>query len=215
MLLIVTSSTSTRAADIDDEFVFGILKYKITSENPKTVTLVKYDGDEPSGELVIPATVTYEGNSYSVTAIGDKVFQYCTTLTSVTIPKSVTSIGNYAFQFCANLPFVTIPEGVTSIGESAFYYCSGLISVTIPEGVTSIGRNAFYDVKHIINKSKCTDGRPWGALLENGTIVGDFVYEDDTKVKLLVYIGKGGEVTIPKGVTSIGNIAFSNCTRLT
>ena len=149
----------------------------------------------------------------SVTSIGEWTFSKCTSLTSVTIPKSVTSIGNEAFYNCTSLTSVTIPESVTSIGNEAFYKCTSLTSVTIPESVTSIGKRAFYDVRHIINKSKCTDADHWGAIHEGGIVYGDFVYEDDTK--LLVYIGKGGEVTIPKGVTTIGQEAFRNCTSLT
>ncbi len=97
-----------------------------------------------------------------VTSIGDRSFEDCSSLASVTppesmteafsgcdgltsvmIPKGVTSIGNRAFG-CSSLTSVTIPEGVTSIGDSAFEGCSSLTSVTIPEGVTSIGDSAFY-----------------------------------------------------------------------
>ncbi|MBQ3616844.1 MAG: leucine-rich repeat protein, partial [Bacteroidales bacterium] len=190
MLLIVTSSTSARAA-VSYDFVSGDLRYKI-NEDGKTVTLVRYDGNQPSGELIIPATVTNEGNSYSVTAIGDNVFNSCTSLTSV-----------------------TIPENVTAIGERAFVNCYSLTSVTIPENVTSIGEDAFFGVRHIINKSNCTDPDHWGAFVENGTVDGDFVYENDTKAKLLLYIGKGGDITIPESVTAIGDKAFFNCKSLT
>ncbi len=71
LLLIVTSSTSARAA-VSYDFVSGDLRYKI-NEDGKTVTLVRYDGDRPSGELIIPATVTNGDKEYSVTAIGDNL----------------------------------------------------------------------------------------------------------------------------------------------
>ena len=79
----------------------------------------------------------------SVTSIGNRVFDGCSGLTSVTIGNSVTSIGEWAFQGCSGLTEVTIPNSVTSIGEGAFYGCSGLTSVTIPNSVTSIGLFAF------------------------------------------------------------------------
>ena len=50
----------------------------------------------------------------------------------------VTSIGEYAFEYCSGLTSVTIPDSVTSINKWAFYDCSGLTSVTIPDSVTSI-----------------------------------------------------------------------------
>ena len=96
-----------------------------------------------TGNVVIPATVTYLGTTYSVTSIGDQAFFNCEGLTSVTIPNSVTSIGSSAFYLCTGLTSVTIPNSVTSIGEYAFEYCSNLTSITIPNSVTSIGNYTF------------------------------------------------------------------------
>ena len=67
----------------------------------------------------------------SVTSIGDRAFQNCSGLTSITIPNSVTSIDQQAFIHCSGLVSVTIGKNVTSIGSSAFNDCSGLISVTV------------------------------------------------------------------------------------
>ena len=83
----------------------------------------------PTGDLVIPTSVTYNGNTYSVTRIGNSAFSSCSGLTSVTIPISVTSIGKSAFYGCSGLTSVTIPNSVTSIGKTAFSGCSGLTSV--------------------------------------------------------------------------------------
>ncbi len=56
-----------------------------------------------SGDIVIPPSVTYNGQPYSVTSIGEQAFSNCFRLTSVTIPHSVTGIGSEAFGNCENL----------------------------------------------------------------------------------------------------------------
>ena len=97
-----------------------------------------------TGDLVIPASVTYDNITYSVTSIDSSAFEGCTGLTTVTIPDSVTSIGMSAFRACIYLTSVTIGNSVTSIGYYAFQGCTGLTTVTIPNSVTSIGNYAFY-----------------------------------------------------------------------
>ena len=104
-----------------------------------------------SGDVVIPATVSYNGTTYNVTELRSitvtnasyGTFDDCTHLISINIPNSVTTIGNYTFYKCSGLTSVTIPNSVTTIGNYAFYKCSGLTSVTTPNPLTTIGEFAF------------------------------------------------------------------------
>jgi hypothetical protein len=77
-----------------------------------------------STEIEISTTVIYEDKEYSVTNIGDRAFESCTSLISIQIPNSVTSIGDYAFCDCTSLTNLQIPNSVTSIGDGAFSDCS-------------------------------------------------------------------------------------------
>ena len=52
-----------------------------------------------NGECIIPDSVTY---------IGEAVFDYCSSLTSITIGNGITSIGRLAFAECTNLVSITI-----------------------------------------------------------------------------------------------------------
>ena len=99
--------------------------------------------EKPTGDLVIPDSITHNGTNYPVSSIGDYAFLSCTELTSVTIPNSVTSIGVQAFSGCSGLTSVTIGNSVTDIGVCAFSACIGLTSVTIPNSVTCIKELSF------------------------------------------------------------------------
>ena len=74
--------------------------------------------ERPTGNLIIPESIEYEGLQYSVRSIDEGAFDGCSGLTSVTIPNSVTSIEVSSFDGCSGLTSVTIPSSVTSIGQS-------------------------------------------------------------------------------------------------
>ena len=110
--------------------------------------VAQQDSSAISGTVNIPSAVTYNNNTYSVTAIGNYAFIVCTSLTSVTIPNSITSIGQGAFFGCSGLTSISIPNSVTSIGAEAFRSCS-FVSVTIPNSVSSIGSHAFITCRNL------------------------------------------------------------------
>ena len=128
----------------------------------------------------------------SVTSIGDHVFYSCNSLNSITIPDSVTSIGGYAFSGCTALTSITIPDSVTSIGGGAFSGCTALTSITIPDSVTSIGRDAFY---------RCTSLTSI-TIPDSVTSIGEYTFSRCTSLT---------SITIPDSVTSIGKSAFDSC----
>ena len=130
-----------------------------------------------------------------VISIGAEAFQYCYSLSSITIPDSVTSIGNDVFRGCDSLSSITISDSVTSIGSAAFNSCSSLSSITIPDSVTSIGNKAFYNCYSL---SSIT-------IPDSVTSIGEWAFQ---------YCYSLSSITIPDGVTSIGDQAFYNCRSL-
>ena len=63
------------------------------------------------GPLTIPATVTHEGITYTVTEIGDESFDAYDNdlkLTEVTLPSTITAIGYYAFDGCYSITKMTV-----------------------------------------------------------------------------------------------------------
>ncbi|MDY5075443.1 MAG: leucine-rich repeat domain-containing protein [Paludibacteraceae bacterium] len=152
LLAVLLTTLSTHAYD----FQSGDLYYNITSSNTVEVTYqelwssANYQGLTTA---TIPATVTYNGTTYSVTSIGDGAFYYCSALTSITLPNSVTSIGTYAFEYCSSLTSIVVESGNTMydsrencnaiIETASNTLIVGCQSTTIPNSVTSIGSKAF------------------------------------------------------------------------
>ena len=88
------------------------------SSNPLSYAHNLYINNELLTNLVVPEFVT-ELKNYA--------FYGCSCLTGeLSIPNSVVSIGERAFQNCIGLTSLTIPNAVTNIGNSAFGGCYGL-----------------------------------------------------------------------------------------
>ena len=131
--------------EMNYDFMVDGIYYRITGTNPRTVEVTYRDTGYNcySGEVNVPGTVTHDGVTYTVTAIGNSAFRKCADLTSLTLPNTITEIKPLAFYYCDGLTSLEIPNSVTTIHNEAFWICRGLTHVTIPNSVTSIGFNAF------------------------------------------------------------------------
>ena len=199
LLVALLTSLSTHAYD----FQSGDLYYNITSSNTVEVTYQESWSESNYQGLTtatIPATVTNNGTTYSVTSIGDGAFMRCSSLTSITIPNSVTSIGGSAFYGCSSLTSITIGNSVTSIESGAFESCSSLTSV-------------IWNAKNCAGWSSIS--APFCASLAKITSF-TFGEEVETIPSYLCYgMSFLTSITIPNSVTSIGGGAFSDCSSLT
>ena len=117
------------------------LTYTLNNDGTATVS----GCDRTVTSIKIPSNVESNGQTYTVTSIGNGAFSECRSLTSVDIPDGVTSIGGYAFASCYSLTSVTIPGSVTSIGDRAFGDCTKLTNITFAgANPPSFGPNVFY-----------------------------------------------------------------------
>ena len=107
-----------------------------------------YQGfEEPQGEIILPETVVYEGQTYVVTEIDKNTFHSCTNLTGIlAIPNTVKTIGHSCFWHCTGFTQLVLPEALESIGYAAFYGCSGLTgTLVLPETITVLQNMIFGD----------------------------------------------------------------------
>lgn len=78
----------------------------------------------------------------AVAHIGDRAFRSCTLLSDVQLGK-VESLGDHCFEFCKSLTAVTLPATVRSVGKRAFSFCDKLEAVYFLSDPETLGDSIF------------------------------------------------------------------------
>lgn len=224
LLLVLQISVVATAYDFEVDGIY----YNIRGNEASVTYIFEYIDEEYggsvfysdySGDITIPAIVTYNDLSYSVTSIDNGAFFRCTGLASIDIPNSVTTIAQRAFWGCIGLTNIRIPDSVTTIGQSAFWGCTGLTNIDLPISVTTIGSDAFSGTSWYNNQPdgmiyagvvalKYKGTMPEGThitLNEGTSVIAEWAFNSCT--------GLTG-ITIPNSVATIGNYAFQGCINL-
>ena len=247
-LLTIAALLCSISASAHDFEVDGIY-YNITSETDLTVEVIfqgsswSQDLHEYTGKVVLPESLVYNGNIYSVTSIGNFAFMGCSNLKSVSIPNSVTSIGAAAFSGCSSLTSISIPNSVTIIGPHAFdgtpwiakqsdgvIYVNNVLygykgemptntSIVVREGTVSLSGDAFFGCSNLTDITIPNSVTSIGSGAFNGcsNLTSITIPNSVTSIENYTFEGCSNlsSITIPNSVTSIGAGAFSGCSSLT
>ncbi len=217
--------TALTSLGLDDK---GVIPKGLTAIESKSFYFCKL----LQGDLVIPDTVT---------TIGASAFDFCSSLTAITMSDSVTELdaAGYQFEQCASVKKIVLSANLTTLPKNCFFSCSSLeeipdlknvtrieracfqhadkvTAITIPETVTYLGNNAFghCDALETVN------------LLGNPEQVDSTFYASPklktfNAPKLTTICKKMFErsenmtaFVVPDQVTYIGEMAFNNCTAL-
>ena len=180
--------------------------------------------EDYAGDIVIPAQVVYNDNTYNVTTIGYRAFAECKDLTSLVIPASITKIEEYAFLGRTGLTSIIIEEGnpvydsrdncnaiIITDGDKLYYGCKNTV---IPGTVKEILALAFLsciELKEINLPEGLThimDAAFYGCsgltsitIPESMTYLGWYAFEGCTGIK---------SITIPKNVSYISAECFNS-----
>jgi hypothetical protein len=162
--------------------------------------------------LLLPTTMNaqfeYTNESGNITITG-----YNGTGGDVVIPPAidgfpVRTVGNWAFQFCASVTSITLGTNVITVGTGAFSGCSGLTNISVdpihPRFSSVDG--VLFD-KSGATLFQCPGGRI-GVYAVPATVI---VIADAA----FLGCGKLSGVMIGTNVASVGNGAFNGCSTLT
>lgn len=141
----------------------------------------------------------------------------------VTIGATVESVPDYAFMGCSSIEKLNIGKAVRRIGKFAFKGIKSLTMITIPEGIEAIGGGAFADCENLsqVNFNAINCHSAFDIVAD--TITYPFVGKN--KIEFIVFgkkvtsIPEGmfaysqiiEQLEIPRGITSMGGMAFGNC----
>lgn len=170
-----------------------------------------------SGDIVIPESISYDGNNYtvvratngafqntditgitlpnSITSLGNSCFKFCNNLTSVKLPDNITSLGDYTFMGCSDLSVIELPKKLISLGVSCFLNCN-ITKLTLPNSITTIGQGCFYSCSNLETVT----------LPQNITNLPASCFRDCKKLS---------GITLHEGITSLGESCFAGCSSLT
>ena len=190
------------------------LNYNLYSDY--TATLLGATSEDIS-VLNIPASVTYGGQEYKVTKIGDHAFVGKSSLTSISGGENITKIGYKAFSGCSALIGNIVFNNVKNIGDDAFKECgNGELNLTFNNlECETIGSGAFKsfngtvnlygNVKYILNNAfyneKKHENFQVNANLNGITIIQDINF----------YNIKEGDISLEVNNVEIGPDTFSDC----
>lgn len=198
------------------DFEEGGISYLITDKDKGEVD-VTYGENRYRGDITIPSIVSHEGIEYTVTAIGERAFEYCTGLGSVTVPNTLRTIRKAAFNE-SSLSHIELPEELETIGVGGFIGCTKLTELIVPQTVTVIDKSAFNGCTNLSSISLPAELKELGArafslckALRNVNIPAGLTVIDEETFSSCEELT---EVIIPEGVETISTSAFYSCTKL-
>lgn len=184
-----------------------------------------------NGEIVIPASVNYNGKSYNVTAIGEKAFAYNDV--SVNMPEGIKIIKEEAFCGCTMIS-LKIPSTVERIKKNAFFFWNpktdekGNVLNSIPKIIVP-NLSAWMKIEHESHLFTVEDkeysrinsggmGSGWALYTDENMELKELIVPDDIdSIRAYAFSGCRSftSVSMKDRVKSIGNYAFYRCLPLT
>ena len=241
LLFAIVTSIGTISAWTYEHVQVGDLYYNIDDVTQQAEVTYEKSNDNNNytslANVVVPPSINYGEQNYSVTSIGNDAFYKCLTLVSITMSDNIVSVGQNAFcncthlkevtlsgnleeivfktfGYCVSLESIVIPDNVISIDRYAFAGCELLSEIVIGENVTKIDLNAFVScnqIKSVLWKPRKCDCK---YLFKGKTTIESFILGEKVE-EIPEYLCQGLNkipyIIIPNSVKKIGAAAFYGC----
>ena len=190
-----------------NSMVFGCNNLKEISL-PSSLKLISQSGTF-SGASALQSINLPEDVEFGKLAVS--MFDGCSSLTGITLPKSLTSIPNGYFRDCSSLLSVTAKGEITSIEDSAFTGCTSLPGVSFSGTLASVGNSAFKGCEGLTSAPNLSHVTKMGTSAFEGC---KYLFADvdlSSLDKIPDYAFRYSQVSVTKlsdTLTSIGNQAF-------
>ena len=172
-----------------------------------------------AGEHIVRYKFTNDTN------VENNNFRNCTAITKMIVPDNFTRLsGSQAFYITSNMTEIELPDTITSMGSYTFGG-SGITSFHVPQSLTAVGYYSFtcpnltaVYIKDLSAYCKISFASNNSCPLYNGhylylndVLITDLVVPNDiTKMDGFQFYGfYGNSITIPSGLTNIGDRTFS------
>ena len=134
----------------------------------------------------------------TVMQMGQRVFENCEDLTSVTMYASIVGVPDYTFYNCSNLSAIELADNYTYIGQYAFYNCAKLeTEITIGSQVQEVRKYAYYGAYSVTGIN---------IIGASGLKIGEYAFYGNSRVTTL---------TLGSSIVEISTSAFANLYALT
>ncbi len=228
MLQLLTDDFYYFYATFSDLVELDGLYYRLLNK-AKTAQVEMMVDETSLSDIVIPESLNYFGNKYSVTSIAPNAFKESLCLTSVTIPASIERIEHGAFYNCISLKAVFISnlakwcniEFKNSSDNPLSYahhlYLDGVevTNLVIPDGVEKISEWAFYGCDGLASVDTGRETKTIGSgAFRNCTVLKDVTIGSSVKtIEGSAFEGccNLDSVSFGNSVTTISGGAFSGC----
>lgn len=190
------------------EYEGHTLKYEVLDEESKTCQTAPGNSDNAGnsvgGNLILPSHPEDEnGVKYTLTTIGERGFDFCRALKSVSIPETVTHIDKNAFGLCS-MEYVNFASLESIL--NMWYGVSGEDSSENGSQPINWSKKLYIDGEEV-TEIVIPDG-----VKEIGGYVGGSIFDNGPKWQRYAFFGARSitSVKLPETLTSIGGYTFCN-----